>query len=105
MVKKSNRSKRYTPELRKEILDALNNGATPGELIKKYGITYSTLHDWRRPGKLQQVLLIDKNHDTQKLARVETEFLRDFLKELSAENIDLKIQIKSLRYLSRQYEQ
>jgi len=133
MVKKSNKSKRYTPEQRKEILDALHNGVNVGDVVKKYGVTYSTLSEWRKseakpvqPKKsvyeintqnsevkpkqrrktitskpLDEITLsvnkIDKEYYSEVV--LEIGYLREMVRELSNENIDLKIEMKKLKYL------
>ena len=43
---KSNMSKRYTGEFKKQIVDLINNGKSPGEIVKEYNISRSSIHKW-----------------------------------------------------------
>ena len=43
---KSNKAKRYTTEFKKQIVELINHGKTPGEIVQEYSISRSTLHKW-----------------------------------------------------------
>ncbi len=42
----SNRSKRYTEEFKKQIVEVINNGKSPTEVVKEYNIARSTVNKW-----------------------------------------------------------
>ena len=42
----SNRSKRYTDEFKKQIVELINNGKSPTEIVKEYNIARSTVNKW-----------------------------------------------------------
>lgn len=42
----SNRAKRYTEEFKKQIVELINNGKTPAEIVKEYNISRSTVNKW-----------------------------------------------------------
>lgn len=42
----SNRSKRYTVEFKKQIVELINNGKSPTEIVKEYNIARSTINKW-----------------------------------------------------------
>lgn len=43
---KSNMSKRYTKEFKKQIVELINNGKSPGDIVKEYNISRSSIHKW-----------------------------------------------------------
>ena len=42
----SNRSKRYTVEFKKQIVELINNGKSPTEVVREYNIARSTVNKW-----------------------------------------------------------
>ncbi len=42
----SNKSKRYTVEFKKQIVELINNGKNPNEIVKEYDIARSTVSKW-----------------------------------------------------------
>lgn len=42
----SNRSKRYKEEFKKQIVELVNNGKSPTEIVKEYNIARSTVNKW-----------------------------------------------------------
>jgi len=45
-IKNPNMSKRYTEEFKKQIVELINNGKVPGDIVKEYNISRSTIHKW-----------------------------------------------------------
>lgn len=45
-VKNPNMSKRYTEEFKKKIVELINNGKAPGDIVKEYNISRSSVHKW-----------------------------------------------------------
>ncbi len=45
-VEKSNMSKRYKEEFKKQIVELINNGKSPMDIVKEYNIARSTVHKW-----------------------------------------------------------
>ena len=44
----SNKSSRYTEEFKVQIASLINNGKSPNEVVKEYGIARSTIHKWTK---------------------------------------------------------
>lgn len=42
----SNKGKRYTKEFKKQIVELINNGKSPMEIVKEYNIARSTVNKW-----------------------------------------------------------
>lgn len=42
----SNKSKRYNEEFKKQIVELINNGKSPNEIVKEYSIARSTVNKW-----------------------------------------------------------
>jgi transposase len=70
----------YPPEFRREALELLRQGRTPGELSKSPGVSPQTLRNWRRQDQL------DRHERDDGLATDE----RDELRRLRRENARLK---------------
>ncbi|MCP4053325.1 MAG: IS3 family transposase [Mesoflavibacter sp.] len=45
-MEKSNKSKRYNEEFKKQIVELINNGKSPMDIINEYNISRSTIHKW-----------------------------------------------------------
>jgi transposase len=48
----------YPPEFRREAIELLRQGRTPGELSKSLGVSPQTLRNWRRQDQLDGGLTI-----------------------------------------------
>lgn len=84
---KSNMSKRYTEEFKKQIVDLIDNGKSPGDIVKEYNIARSTIHKWTRDyGKSKSFKAKDNRSDDEN-ALIK---LRKENKELKMENDILK---------------
>ena len=42
----SKKSSRYTEEFKVQIVTLINNGKSPNDVVKEYGIARSTVHKW-----------------------------------------------------------
>jgi len=42
----SNKSKRYTVEFKKQIVELISNGKSPNEIVKEYDVARSTVSKW-----------------------------------------------------------
>ncbi len=84
---KSNMSKRYTEKFKKQIVDLINNGKSPGDIVKEYSISRSSVHKWISDyGKSKSFKAKDNRSDEEnELIR-----LRKEIKELLMENDILK---------------
>ena len=83
----SNMAKRYTDEFRKQIVDLISNGKSPGEIVREYNISRSSIHKWTVDyGRSKSFKVKDNRSD------VENDLikLRKENKELKMENDILK---------------
>jgi len=80
----------YPPEFRREAIELLRQGRTPGELSKSLGVSPQTLRNWRRQDQLDHGERDDGvTTDERELARLRRENTRlrqerDLLKRAAA---------------------
>ena len=86
-IKNPNMSKRYTEEFKKQIVELINNGKVPGDIVKEYNISRSTIHKWVSDyGRSKSFKAKDNRSDDEN----ELIKLRKDNKELKMENDILK---------------
>ena len=81
----------YPPEFRREAIELLRQGRTPGELSKSLGVSPQTLRNWRRQDQLDHGERVDgvTTDERAELARLRRENVRlpqerDLLKRAAA---------------------
>ena len=81
----------YRPEFRREAIEPLRQGPTPGELSKSLGVSPQTLRNWRRQdqlddGERDDGVTTDERAELARLRRENTRLgqERDLLKRLFA---------------------
>jgi transposase len=81
----------YPPEFRREAIELLRQGRTPGELAKSLGVSPPTLRNWRRQdqldhGERDDGVTTDEREELARLRRENTRLRqeRDLLKRAAA---------------------
>jgi transposase len=81
----------YPPEFRREAIELLRQGRTPGELSKSLGVSPQTLRNWRRQdqldhGERDDGVTSDEREELARLRRENTRLRheRDLLKRATA---------------------
>src|SRR3954465_1253746 len=81
----------YRPEFRREVIEPLRQGRTPGELSKSLGVSPQTLRNWRRRDQLDHSerddgVTTDERAELARLGRENTRLRqeRDLLKRAAA---------------------
>ncbi len=80
-------SKRYTDDFKKKIVELINNGKPPGEIIKDYEISRSTVHKWTTDYNSTESFKAKDN-------RLDAE---NELIKLKKDNIQLKMEVDILK--------
>jgi putative transposase len=83
----------YHEDLRRRVLQEVQDGATVGEVAQRYGIAEATYYRWR---ERQRARLGIASHETQRLED-ENRRLRDILTDTMLENRALRQEVERLR--------